>query len=114
MLIEYSKVFREITTHYSHVTIVIDTLDECDDANGTKKIFIEELGKLAHLHIFCTSGYLGDIAQMLYNVPRLEVRATDVDITRYLQYQILNEKDLKNFCQKGLILHDTLIEKKKG
>jgi len=110
-LLEYLNVLRDLTAHFSQVYIVIDALDECDEVNGTRKTLIEELRNLSGARVLFTSRYLGDIAQMLHDVPHLEVRATDADISCFLRFQIQKEHRLVAFCQQDPTLHDYLIEK---
>jgi hypothetical protein len=111
VLLEYLNVLRDLTAHFSQVYIVIDALDECEEVNGTRKTLIEELRNLSGARVLFTSRYLGDIEQMLHDVPRLEVRASDSDISCFLRYQIRKERRLVAFCKQDPTLHDDLIEK---
>jgi ankyrin repeat domain-containing protein 50 len=111
VLMEWLQVFRSIITDFSNVYIVIDALDECNEADGTRRTLIEELRRLPGLHILCTSRYLGDIARLLQDATQLELRASDADIARFLDCQITEEKDLMRFCERDPSLRNDMIEK---
>jgi hypothetical protein len=111
VLMEWLQVFRSIITDFSSVYIVIDALDECNEADGTRRALIEELRRLPGLRILCTSRYLGDIARLLQDATQLELRASDADIARFLDCQITKEKDLMRFCEKDPSLRNDVIER---
>jgi len=111
VLVEWVRVLRSIVTDFANVYIVIDALDECYEADGTRKRLVEELRRTPDLHVLYTSRFLGDIAQMLQSAVKLEVRATDEDITRFLDCRISQENDLMGFCEKDPSLYNDIIQK---
>ena len=111
VLQEWLQVLRLLINEFSDVYIVIDALDECNEADRTRRTLIQELGQTPGLAILYTSRYLGDIAQLLQGTAQLELRAVDADIARFVDYQITQESDLMGFCRRDPSLRNDLIEK---
>jgi Cdc6-like AAA superfamily ATPase len=67
---EISKVLHSIITEYSRVFIIIDALDEYQAKTG--------------LSLFATSRFIPEITKAFEGSIKLEVRASDEDVQRYL------------------------------
>lgn len=107
---EFSKVLLSLISKFSHVYIVVDALDECNPKTRSK--FIEKLQELpTNIRLLCTSRHLGDIQEAFSDVSHLEIRASDADVARYVQAQILQVPKLVKFCKKAGNLQSTIIEK---
>lgn len=107
---EFSRILQSLISRFSHVYIVIDALDECNQKTRSK--FIEKLQELpANLHLLYTSRHLGDIQEAFAEASHLEIRASDADVARYLKAQILQVPKLVKFCKKAGDLQSSIIEK---
>ncbi|KAL5353215.1 hypothetical protein ACLOAV_001250 [Pseudogymnoascus australis] len=107
---EFSKLLLSLITKFACVYIVIDALDECNPKIRSK--FIEKLRELpANVRLLCTSRRLGDIEEAFNDASHLEIRASDGDVARYIEAQILQVPKLVKFCGKAKDLQSTIIEK---
>lgn len=73
---------------YSRVFIIVDAIDECQEAGGNRARFLTEIFKLQANHkinIFATSRFVPDIMEKFDGHPSIEIRASEEDIQRYLE-----------------------------
>ncbi|KAF7506984.1 hypothetical protein GJ744_011008 [Endocarpon pusillum] len=81
-----------VASTYSKSFIIVDALDECSISEGGRQEFISELLNLqakARSNIFVTSRINPQIARELRTgYTRLEVRASDADVRKYLESQV--------------------------
>jgi hypothetical protein len=85
---EYTHVFNSEIGTYSKVFIVVDALDECPD-DGTRAHLLEELQSLSGIvNLLVTSRELSSIAQHFEGTNRLNIRATDQDVRKYIEARI--------------------------
>ncbi|TGZ79255.1 hypothetical protein EX30DRAFT_309111, partial [Ascodesmis nigricans] len=106
------------------VFIVIDALDECFEADGTRAQLMAELHNLSHdpalkVSLIVTSRPSVDETSFGENVPRVEIKATDHDIRTYVEGRLcLSESNLKRLCDKNDDLTpritQTIVKKSKG
>ena len=74
---------------YSKVFIVIDALDECPKDNGTRLNLLKTLRSLVGtVNLMVTSRDLSSIAREFQGMKRLEIRAHDQDVRRYIEGRI--------------------------
>ena len=107
---EFSRILQLLVAKFSDVYVVVDALDECNMETRSK--FIEILQESpANLHLLCTSRHLGDIQEAFAAASRLDIRARDSDITRYVEAQILQVPKLVKFCKKAGDLQSSIVEK---
>jgi hypothetical protein len=110
--VEYCKILRSLVASFSHVYIIVDALDECNESNGTRSKLTKELQESpANLHLLCTSRHLGDIEESFARASRLEIRASNADVQRFLEAQISQTPRLVGFCKTVESLQSTIIEK---
>ncbi|KAM0158771.1 hypothetical protein ACHAPG_003947 [Botrytis cinerea] len=110
---EISSALKSVIDLYSKVFIVIDALDECQMADGCRMDFLSEvfhLQETCQLSLFATSRHIPDIEEMFDNSMRLEIRASDTDVERYLDGRmsqlpgyVRNSKDLQNEIKSKII-----------
>ena len=84
---ELSRSLRSIAATYSKVFIIVDALDECQEANGCRARLLSELISLREkcgANIFATSRFTPEIARHFKGDMTLEIRAHDQDVRRYL------------------------------
>lgn len=76
---------------YATVYVVVDALDECTDADDDRSQLLDKLHQLQatiDVRLLCTSRYITDIAQRFQSDPRLEVRASEEDVRRFIAGQM--------------------------
>lgn len=106
---EIYNTLRDMLAHYTTVYIVIDTLDECQD--GTRHQF---LAKLRDFHtgkdvrLMATARFIPDIKDTFRGTLRLEVRASEEDVKRFIAGQIYR---LPRYIQRDPVLQNLLQEK---
>ncbi|PVH69803.1 hypothetical protein DL98DRAFT_438266, partial [Cadophora sp. DSE1049] len=107
---EFSRLLQSLVARFSHVYVVVDALDECNPKTRSK--FMEKLQEsAANLHLLCTSRHLGDIQEAFAETSHLEILASDADVSRYLEAQILQVPKLVKFCKKAGGLQSSIIKK---
>lgn len=78
---------QSVTAMHSRVFIMIDALDECQSSDYRRSRFVSEMFILqakTRMNLFATSRFIKEIEEMFQNVPKVEIRASDEDIRRYL------------------------------
>ncbi|CAG8980199.1 hypothetical protein HYALB_00012392 [Hymenoscyphus albidus] len=64
-----------------------------------------------NVRLLCTSRHLGDIEDLFKGAPHLEIRASDEDITKYLDVHIQQVPKVVRFCCKSEDLKTRIVEK---
>lgn len=110
---EISTALKFVIDAYSKVFIVVDALDECQMDDGCRMGFLSEvfhLHETCQLSLFATSRHIPDIEKMFGSSMRLEIRASDKDVERYLDGRISQlpgyvhqSTDLQNEIKIGII-----------
>lgn len=91
LLEEIFTALQSACTKYSRVHIVVDALDECTDQDGARSRLLAKLRELQHgsnIRLMVTSRFIPDIEQKFRSALKLEVRASDEDVRRYVAGQI--------------------------
>jgi Cdc6-like AAA superfamily ATPase len=84
---EISASLQAVATSYSRVFIIIDALDECQASCGCRETFLSEMFGLqtkTRANLFITSRFIPDITKRFNGGLRLEIRASNQDVQRYL------------------------------
>lgn len=84
---EISTALQSVAAMYSRVFIIVDALDECQVADGCRTLFLSEIFKLQAekgFNILATSRFIQKIEKEFEQSSRLEIRASDDDVRRYL------------------------------
>jgi hypothetical protein len=84
---EISSALQSVTALYSRCFIVIDALDECQASDGCRMRLLTEIFALqatSRANIFSTSRSIPEVNERFKNSMRLEIRASDHDVQRYL------------------------------
>lgn len=110
-LSEYSKLLRSESRTFSNVFIVIDALDECEEYDGTRAKLLSEIQKLQPIvRLLVTSRpHITNVISKFKDSTRLDIRASDEDIKRYLEGRIEEECRLKRHVDDDPSLKDTII-----
>jgi hypothetical protein len=98
---------------YSKVFIIVDALDECQKSNGCRAELLSEIFELqaiSQTSIFATSRLIPEIQEIFEKSMHLEIKASEQDIKRYLNSQLLllpkfvqQNPELENEITNGII-----------
>lgn len=94
---QISEALFSVSREYSKVYIIIDALDECNASSNTRPILLGEMFRLqnhATANIFATSRPNMEVSSFFSGSLTQEIAATDDDIGRYLNRQILLNESL--------------------
>jgi hypothetical protein len=110
---EISKTLQSVVTLYSRVFIIVDALDECQVSNGCRTRFLLEIFNLrakCRASLFVTSRFIPDIDEKFKEGTRLEIRASNPDVQRYLDGHmsqlpgcVLRSSELQNEIKAEII-----------
>lgn len=84
---EISATLQAVATLYSRVFIIIDALDECQASHGCRERLLSEIFDLqtkTRANLFTTSRLIPEITERFINGLRLDIRASNQDVQRYL------------------------------
>ena len=85
---EISRSLQAVTTLYSRVFIIVDTLNECQISDSCRQIFLSGLLNLQEKYganLFATSRPISSIEKEFEGNIILEIRASKEDVRRYLE-----------------------------
>ena len=115
------KIIQAEIVYFSNVFILVDAMDECSESNGTRNTVLTTLENLLSspsTRIILTSRHITDIETYFPDVVYLEIRASDVDIRKYLETRIPKESRLARRMSKDVTLQEpdvsTTINKAEG
>lgn len=118
---ELTTCLKQVIEQFSYVYFIIDALDEYDEGDGVRDVLTSELLKLVPLpnsHILVTSRWLSSIERAFERSIRLEIRATDQDVTKYVEQRIENSSRLRRpmneDCKLKNDVVETMVEKCQG
>jgi Cdc6-like AAA superfamily ATPase len=112
---ELRVLLQSVTEIYSKVFIVVDALDECTNVDRTRDLLLSELIHLQNqsktaVCLLATTRFITEILDQFENCVKLEIRATEHDVSRYLDSQILRlapcvtrRKDLQDEIKTKII-----------
>lgn len=90
---------------------MIDALDECSETDHTRTNLLMEIRKLpSNLHLLCTSRFFSDIDEIFKDTPRIEIRASNTDVQKYLEAQIEKEGRLKRHIDTDPSLLEEIVD----
>ncbi|CAI7653171.1 unnamed protein product [Penicillium crustosum] len=87
-LSEISSTLHEVAATYSKTFIIIDALDECQIVQNDLDVFIREIfgfQAVVKANILATSRFIQYIESKFQKATRIEIRADETDVERYLQ-----------------------------
>jgi Cdc6-like AAA superfamily ATPase len=96
---EILEVLQSVVSISSRVFIIIDALDECQDADRSRSQFLNEIFSLqtkCGANIFATSRFIPEITDRFKQSISVEIRASDEDIQKYLEGHM---DELRSFVQ---------------
>ncbi|KAB8263008.1 hypothetical protein BDV32DRAFT_136095 [Aspergillus pseudonomiae] len=80
-----------VTASYSRIFIIIDALDECQVSNQDRERFLQivfGIQERAKANILVTSRFVHEIETRFKGSLRLEIRASNIDVQRYLEQRL--------------------------
>lgn len=108
---EVFDALRDVVAKYPTVYVVVDALDECRDSDGTRRLFLARLRELQagqDVRLMTTSRFLPDIEVEFSQAERLEVRASNEDVRRFVAGQMYR---LPKCIQRNSVLQKIVEEK---
>jgi hypothetical protein len=106
---EMLTALQSVLANYSRVYVVIDALDEClHDDRQELLSKLRNLQSTTGLRLMATSRFIPDIIEEFNGMPKLEVRAEDADVKRYVVGQT---KRLPRCVQRDGILQELVQNK---
>jgi hypothetical protein len=108
-LVEWSKLLKSEVRRFPKVFVVIDALDECYEKNGTRSNFLKEIRRLhPFIRLLVTSRLSPAIESEFFEAARLEIRASDTDVRKYLEHRLANLSQLGRHAKKDPTLKETI------
>jgi NACHT domain len=107
-LSKWSELLQLEVRRLSKVFIIVDALDEC--LESTRDSFLIEIRKLQpSIHLLVTSRHNIIIEPEFEKAARVEIRASDEDVKKYLKDRIESERQLVRQVRKDPALQETVI-----
>jgi hypothetical protein len=107
----YAKLLPSSVQDYNMVYFIIDALDECSEANGTRRALLVELQKLQPaVNIMITSHHIPSIERLLQNPTCLEIQASGEDITNYVQDRVSSSERIRTYVEKRPDLESVILK----
>lgn len=108
---DYAQLLQATVQSYNRVYFVIDALDECSEANGTRKDLLVEVQRLKPaVNILITSRDIPSIERMLQDAARIEIRASDEDIKNYVEDRISGSERIASYIKKSPDLENQILK----
>ncbi|KAL8890975.1 MAG: hypothetical protein Q9192_005801 [Flavoplaca navasiana] len=103
------KVFDEIVQNLNNVYLVIDALDESSEAN--QKILLKQAEALSgNTRLLVTTRHVDNIVNRFRNCPKIEIRATDMDLKNYVSSRIASKNRLESMVRDDPSLENHVCE----
>jgi hypothetical protein len=106
---EITNALRDVLAHYRYVCVVVDALDECQ--NAIRRQFLAKLRDLQagrDVRLMVTARFIPDIEDAFRAALKLEVRASREDVKRFIAGQTYQ---LPTCIQRSAALQDIVQEK---
>ena len=88
-LYEISRLLCLQVQNFDEVFIIIDALDECPEAGQVRRDFLMEVRRLLpDIRLMVTSRHLASIESTFKQDTRLEIRAHDQDVRKFIEAQV--------------------------
>jgi hypothetical protein len=88
---EISRTLQSVAAMYSRVFIIVDALDECQVSDSCRMRFLSDIFNFqakCQANLFVTSRFIPEINKKFDESIRLEIRASNQDVQRYLDSHI--------------------------
>jgi hypothetical protein len=110
-LTECAQELQSVCVRRSTVFIVIDALDECAEGDSTREEVLSVLSNVQPaLRLLITARpHIAEVLNTFKDATRLEIRASEEDIRRYLEGRTEKEKKLKYHIKKDPTLQGDIM-----
>lgn len=106
---EVSNILQSEVTRYSRVFIVLDALDECPEANGSRISLLTALRALQPtVNLMVTSRFAETIAHEFKDAKQLEISAKVEDVRTYVSDRISRDGRLSKFVIQDATLGEDI------
>lgn len=118
-LLHIQKALATTMEHYARVFIVVDALDECPSSEGVRQRLISSIQDLQRdlaernktsLSTLFTSRQIPDIESKFEGSPKVEIRAKEEDVRRYIE-ELVHNDELPSFVRSDADLREEVILK---
>lgn len=97
-----------VVANFSQTFIIVDALDECLEENQIG--LIAQIQRITpRVNLFITSRHIVDIDLDLQNTYNMEVRASDRDMTNYIESSISNSSRLNRYVVRQSSLGEEIV-----
>lgn len=111
---ELLELIRTEISGFSRVFILVDAVDECTEANGRRATFLlqlQEILEAPQVRLMMTARPINQTISDFPNVAKVEIRASDDDIQKYIEAQISREARLRLHTSSDKTLKEDIITK---
>ena len=107
----YSKVLQSTIRRFSRVFILVDALDECPEDDGARETFSKRVKEfLPDINLLITSRHVPTIERMFDGTTQIEIRASNDDITSYLDARIKEHSQMMRHIKLDPTLLGTVLD----
>ena len=109
---DFLKILQSEMARFSKVFMLVDALDECTENNDTRDAVLTNFHHLlssSNVHLLTTSRHVNDMGSHFPGAVGLEIRASDVDIRKYLEARILRESRLARHISNDASLQELIV-----
>ncbi|KAI4260459.1 MAG: hypothetical protein L6R42_004057, partial [Xanthoria sp. 1 TBL-2021] len=107
---EVLKVLDSTVHEFDTVYLVIDALDECSEQ--VRDRFLTQMDALpVNTRRLVTTRHVDSIVNRYYDCPKIEIRATDVDLKNYITSRIASSNRLMRHVREDPVLERAICEK---
>ncbi|KAL9629066.1 MAG: hypothetical protein Q9204_005491 [Flavoplaca sp. TL-2023a] len=104
---EINWIFRDVARSLHKVYIVVDAIDECSEQ--VRNVVLSGLKALPDtIRILITTRPIHEITRLFPGSPKLEIRATELDLTKYITTRIANNPRLARHIQSNTTLEQEI------
>jgi len=107
---EYSELLQSQARAFSNIFIILDALDECLEERGLRDHLLSELQKFPSQLLITSRPHISDITRHFGTLNRLEIRASETDITQYLRMRIDKEQRLQQLIKTNSELPELIVQ----
>ena len=104
-----ASILREASDRFERIFVVVDALDEYDDSDGSREMFLAELQSLGKINILVTARPHVCIENPLKPLASLEVRAVDDDLGNYVKGRLKQHSRLAKHVKEHANLLEDII-----
>lgn len=106
---EINPIFKDCLTSHDTVYIIIDALDEC--SKNTRSFLLKYFETLpSNVRLLVTTRHVDEIARAFHACSRIEIRANDDDLRKYISSRIAGNSRLMDYMRKEPALKEIFCD----